>query len=351
MNMKLTLCGALVLLGSAVSFGAEAPDTAKPAERYLWPEDYMADPAAHVFQGKIYIYPSHDWDSPVTDKAEGNHYDMRDYHVFSIDGDVLTGKVTDHGQIFSIDDVPWAARQLWAADAAEKDGKYYFYFTARDREGLFRIGAAVADHPAGPFEVMPQPIAGTYSIDPAVYAENGEYYIYFGGLSGGQLQNYRGNTYDPNAGMPGKNDPAAAPRVAKLAPDMVSLAEEPREVAILDADGKPFTEGDRHRYYEASWLHKYNGRYYFSYSTGSTHLICYAVGDSPYGPFTYAGEILTPVTGWTTHHCVVEHDGSWWLVCHDSKPSGGQSRLRSMKVLPLTHLPDGTIATIDGGKQ
>ena len=70
-----------------------------------------------------------------------------------------------------------------------------------------------------------------------------------------------------------------------------------------------------------------------------------------YRPFTYAGEILTPVTGWTTHHCVLEHDGSWWLVCHDSKPSGGVSRLRSMKVLPLTHRPDGTIATLDGGKQ
>lgn len=139
----------------------------KAPERYLWPADYMADPAAHVFQGKIYIYPSHDWDSPVTDKADGNHYDMRDYHVFSIDGDFMTGKVTDHGKIFGLEDVPWASRQLWAADAAEKDGRYYLYFTARDRGGLFRIGVATAEHPAGPFSVMPEPIAGTYSIDPA----------------------------------------------------------------------------------------------------------------------------------------------------------------------------------------
>lgn len=31
--------------------------------RYLFPQDYMADPAAHVFGDRLYIYPSHDWDS------------------------------------------------------------------------------------------------------------------------------------------------------------------------------------------------------------------------------------------------------------------------------------------------
>ena len=56
------------------------------------------------------------------------------------------------------------------------------------------------------------------------------------------------------------------------------------------------------RFFEASWMHKYNGKYYFSYSTGDTHLLCYAIGDNPYGPFTYQGVILTPVVGWTTHH-------------------------------------------------
>ena len=80
-------------------------------------------------------------------------------------------------------------------------------------------------------------------------------------------------------------------------------------------------------------------------------MLCYAVGDSPYGPFVYGGEIMTPVTGWTTHQAVTEIDGKWYLFYHDSAPSGGVSSLRSMKVTPLTHRPDGSIVTIDGGKQ
>ena len=347
LESNLLLCGLLMMSVSATA-GGEAP--VKSPGRYLFPSDYMADPSAHVFDGKIYIYPSHDWDSPVNDAADGNHFDMKDYHVFSIDGDFLTGNVVDHGVIFSVDDVPWASRQLWAADAACKDGKYYHYFTARDKEGVFRIGVAVADSPVGPFKVHPLPIAGTYSIDPAVYEENGEYFIYFGGLGGGQLQKYRDNVYDADADLPAKNEPSLPPRVARLADDMVTLAEDPKPVMILDAAGNPLAEGDKHRFYEASWLHKYIGKYYFSYSTGNSHTLSYAIGDSPYGPFTYSGEILTPVVGWTTHHSVLEHDGKWWLVCHDSQPSGGLSRLRSMKVFPLSYRADGTIVTIDGGK-
>ena len=29
--------------------------------RYLFPKDYMADPSANVFNGRLYVYPSHDW--------------------------------------------------------------------------------------------------------------------------------------------------------------------------------------------------------------------------------------------------------------------------------------------------
>ena len=67
--------------------------------RYLWPEDYMADPSAHVFNGKITIYPSHDRESGIPERDNGDHFDMKDYHAFTIDGDPMTGKVTDHGVI------------------------------------------------------------------------------------------------------------------------------------------------------------------------------------------------------------------------------------------------------------
>ena len=101
-------------------------------------------------------------------------------------------------------------------------------------------------------------------------------------------------------------------------------------------------------FFEAAWVHKRGGKYYFSYSTGDTHCLCYAIGDSPYGPFTYQGKILTPVIGWTTHHSIVEFGGKWWLFHHDSAPSQGINRLRSLKVCELTYNEDGTIRTIEG---
>jgi hypothetical protein len=95
-------------------------------------------------------------------------------------------------------------------------------------------------------------------------------------------------------------------------------------------------------------MHKYNGKYYFSYSTGDTHFLCYATSDNPYGPFTYQGVILTPVVGWTTHHSICEFQGRWYLFHHDSRPSGGRTWLRSLKVIELEYLPDGSIKTIQG---
>lgn len=315
--------------------------------RYLFPDDYMADPSAHVFEGKLYIYPSHDWESGVTDPTDGNHFNMRDYHVFSTK-DPEKGKVTDHGVVLSLEEIPWAGRQLWACDVAEKDGKYYMYFPAKDKNDIFRIGVAVADKPYGPFKPQPHPMRGSYSIDPAVLEDNGSYYIYFGGLQGGQLQRFRDNKAIECGTIPGKDEEALPARVARLSDDMLEFAEEPRPSSFSMPKANPLKNGDPHRFFEAAWVHKYNGKYYFSYSTGTTHMLCYAIGDNPYGPFTYQGVILTPVVGWTTHHSICQYKGKWYLFFHDSTPSGGHSHLRSMKVCELQYNPDGTIRTIAG---
>ena len=106
--------------------------------RYLVPGDYMADPAVHVFDGKLYIYPSHDRESGVEENDNGDHFDMCDYHVFSTE-DVMNGTVTDHGVVLKVSDVPWAGRQLWDCDVACKNGNYYMYFPLKDRNDIFRI--------------------------------------------------------------------------------------------------------------------------------------------------------------------------------------------------------------------
>ncbi|HZK69348.1 MAG TPA: glycoside hydrolase family 43 protein [Paludibacter sp.] len=319
--------------------------------RYLVKDLYTADPSAHVFNGKIYIYPSHDIESGIPENDNGDHFDMRDYHVFSMDS--IDGEVTDHGVALDVKNIPWAGRQLWAPDAACKNGKYYLYFPLKDKNDIFRIGVAVSDKPEGPFIPQSDPIKGSFTIDPAVLEDDAaNFYIYFGGLWGGQLQRYRDNKAIENSAEPADDEVALCARVAKLTDDMLQFAEEPRDVLILDENGESLKAGDHNRrYFEGPWMHKYNDKYYFSYSTGNTHKLCYAIGDSPYGPFTYAGVILTPVIGWTTHHSIVEFEGKWYLFHHDSVPSGGKTWLRSIKVVELEYNIDGTIKTIDGGGQ
>ena len=308
---------------------------------------YTADPSAHVFNGKIYIYPSHDVDAGIPFNDNGDHFGMEDYHVISMDS--VNSEAVDNGLALHVEDVPWAERQMWAPDAACKNGKYYLYFPAKRANGIFQIGVAVSDTPTGPFKPEPEAIKGSYSIDPAVFEDSdGKYYIYFGGIWGGQLQKYRNNKFNSTTEEPLANEPALGPIVALLSDDMKEFAEEPHEIKILDEKGNVLLAGDNdRRFFEASWVHKYNGKYYFSYSTGDTHFICYAIGNTPYGPFTYKGRILNPVIGWTSHHSICEINNEWYLFYHDSSLSKGVTHLRSIKVTKITYNKDGSIVTID----
>ncbi|MBK6825629.1 MAG: glycoside hydrolase family 43 protein [Chitinophagaceae bacterium] len=314
---------------------------------------YTADPSAHVFNGKIYIYPSHDIDAGDAFDDLGSHFAMEDYHVLSMSHPTDT-VATDHGLALHVKDVPWASKQMWAPDAAEKDGKFYLFFPAKDQEGIFRIGVAVSNDPAGPFLPQPKAIKGSFSIDPAVFKDDdGSYYMYFGGIWGGQLQRWRNGTFNagqpesPVAFLPEANEPALFPKVARLTDDLFEFAETPMDLLIIDEQGKPLLQGDTdRRFFEASWMHKYEGKYYFSYSTGDTHYLCYAIGDNPYGPFTYAGRILEPVVGWTSHHSICDFEGKTYLFYHDSSLSKGVTHLRCVKLTELTYDKKGFINTI-----
>ena len=308
---------------------------------------YTADPSAHVFNGKIYVYGSHDIDAGIPEKDDGSHFAMKDYHVLSMDS--INGKVTDNGVALDIKDIPWVGRQLWAPDAAYKNGTYYLYFPAKDKQDIFRIGVATSASPTGPFIAQPKPIEGSYSIDPAVFTDtNGDSYMYFGGIWGGQLQKWQTGKFDSTYGQEPTDStvPALCPKIAKLSKDMLHFEGPAKDVKIIDQDGKQLLAGDHNRrFFEASWMHKYNGKYYFSYSTGDTHFICYATGDNPYGPFTYQGVILNPVQGWTNHESIVEIKGKWYIFYHDTQLSG-KTNLRNVKVTELHYRPDGSIEPI-----
>ena len=280
--------------------------------RYLYPKDYYADPSANVFNGKLYVYPSHDWEAGAAFDDDGGHFQMKDYHVISME-DVENGEITDHGMILHVDQVKWAEKQMWDNDVVEKDGKYYLIFSAKDYNGVFHLGVAIADKPEGPFIPQEHPIRGSFSIDPSVFKdEDGQIYCYFGGLWGGQLQWYQ-----------------APQKLLKEGGVDLGPAADKKTQLFAPADVPALS----------SFVVKMS-------DDGDSHMLCYAIGDNPYGPFTYQGVILDPVVGWTTHHSIVEYKGEWFLFYHDCVPSNDITHLRSLKVQRLFYNEDGTIQRV-----
>ena len=351
---RLSGLAALAAFAPALALAQQNPGPVAPNGRHylnqpLVTSIYTADPSAHLFNGKIYVYPSHDVATDIPDDDLGSEYAMHDYIVLSMDK--IGGPVTINPVGLDAKDVPWVSKQMWAPDAAYKDGTYFLYFPARDAQGVFRIGVATSASPIGPFKAEPAPIKGSYSIDPAVFVDDdGQAYMYFGGIWGGQLEKWTTGRYDPKGSdtdLKQDDKPALTSKVAKLTPDMKQFAEAPRDVVILDENGKPLLGGDHdRRFFEASWMFKRDGKYYFTYSTGDTHFLAYAMGDNPYGPFHYKGHFLLPVQGWTTHQSVMQADGKWWLFYADTQMSN-KNHLRNVKVTELHFNADGTIQPVD----
>jgi arabinoxylan arabinofuranohydrolase len=272
---------------------------------------FTADPSAHVFDGKMYIYPSHD-----RDDAKG--FDMTDYHVFS-SSDLKNWK--DHDVVLDVKNVPWAKEFMWAPDCVHKNGTYYFYFPARDKDGVFRIGVATAQSPSGPFVAESQPIKGSYSVDPAVFTDDdGQTYMYFGG-----------------AGMGGQKNPS----VAKLDETMKEFSSAPTQLTGIDY------------WFEACWMNKIGKTYYLSYSTGGNHPtvkgasgIAYATSDNPMGPFVYKGLLNKKVSGWTNHHSIVEWKGQTYFFYHTSDLSAGKTNKRCIAAEYVHITSDGIIQEV-----
>jgi len=134
--------------------------------------------------------------------------------------------------------------------------------------------------------------------------------------------------------------------VARLKEEM-TLNEHRTEVLIIDRSGEVLLDDHVHRFFEASWVHKYNGKYYFSYSTKDTHFICYAIGDNPNGPYVFHGKILNPVGNWASNHSILEVENEWYLVYFDESLSPEMNLLQNMKVTKIDYLEDGSIISID----
>ena len=240
---------------------------------------YTADPSPKVFSdGKLWLYASHDANN-ATDYSS-----MDGYHIFSTE-DLKTW--TDHGEVLHSRNVPWGIAEggwMWAPDGVEKNGKYYLYFPHKQKtdnggNNYWRIGVAIADKPQGPYIPEPNYIQGTGGTDPMCFIDDdGTAYLLFG-----------------------------KHQIAKLKPNMTELAETPRTINYGAAN-----------FHEGSYMHKRNGKYYFSYTNfeDPTNQGYYAIGDSPYGPFTYKGAVGPRPDGAQDHHSIVNFKDQWYYFYH-----------------------------------
>jgi hypothetical protein len=292
------ILGMFVLLGAYCVF----------AQNPLIMDQFTADPTARVFEGIIYVYPSHDIPaSPGRGRA--NWFVMEDYHVFSSEN--LTDW-TDHGVILTQTDVPWLGREsfdMWAPDCVFRNGKYYFYFPTGGR-----IGVAVADKPYGPFKPEEKPIDGARGIDPCVLIDkDGTAYLYFS---------------------------MNAIYVARLKDNMVELDTPAQKIANLPTEGLV----------EGPFMFERNGTYYLTYphEVGGAERLEYATGSSPTGPFEQKGVIMDKSASgcWTNHHSIVEYKGQWYLFYHDRDLSPEFDKNRSIKADYLFFNEDGTIRKV-----
>ncbi|MBN2807128.1 MAG: family 43 glycosylhydrolase [Prolixibacteraceae bacterium] len=289
------------------------------AQNPLIRNQFTADPSGRVFDGKMFVFPSHDI---VAREGQGRPgwFCMEDYHVFSSEN--LTDW-TDHGVIVSQTSVPWvdtSTYSMWAPDCIERNGKYYFYFPAQKkstdpqaRRG-FGIGVAVADRPEGPYEIQEKPIENVHGIDPNIFIDHdGQAYLYWS----------MGNLF-----------------VAKLKENMLEIEGEPLVIANLPEKGLK----------EGPYVIERNGIYYLTFPHVENRIerLEYAVGDHPMGPFTMKGVIMdeSPMNCWTNHHSLVEYNDQWYLFYHQNAYSPNFDKNRSICLDSLFFNPDGSIQKV-----
>lgn len=272
---------------------------------------YTADPAARVFDNRLYVYTSHDEDT-------AQYFDMVDWHVFSTDNLV---DWIDHGAIFGLDRIQWAQKWAWAPDCVSRNGKYYFYFPVERS----KIGVAESETPTGPFiDVIGKPlidkagqvdVTGNEPIDPVVLIDKEQAYMYFG---------------------------CRHLRVVKLKEKMMEIDGDIMKVEIQGAENDEENFGGY--FGEGPWVFKREDWYYLMYSNGwgKTSTLVYAIAKDPLGPFKFVGEVMEPVNSWTSHGSIVEFKGKWYIFYHDMTLSNINFR-RSISFDEIVFDPDGKI--------
>lgn len=293
--------GIFIILAACAALFAD-----NPLVRHI----YTADPAPLVYNDRFYIFTGHD--------EGGSGWTLNGWHVLS-SADMVHW--TDHGEVLGVKDIGWLNKsQAWAAHCVYKNGKFYFYICDSGE-----IGVAVSDSILGPYtdalgkplisNATPGACPGDDNIDPAVFIDDdGEAYIYWG--TDGVV------------------------RQAKLKSSMIEI------------DGQITVPQGINRFFEASWVHKKDNVYYYSYAAYNNDgkawpsNIDYATSSNPLGPWEYKGTMNGFAGTGTNHGGIVEFKDKWYFVYHTDYLSDGEPWKRSVQVNYLYYGDNGSIKKI-----
>ena len=254
---------------------------------YLPNYEYLPDAEPKVFNGRVYLYGSHD-------RFNGLSFCLNDYVTYSAPIDNLN-EWRFEGVIYRKEQDPLYRKSLinvfYASDCARgKDGRYYLYYTL-GFEG--HMGVARADFPKGPFEFYghvqypDKTLLGDkkepLQFDPAILVDDdGKIYLY-SGFAPKKLAFFQSN---------GRHETRNGAMVMELEDDMKTIKGPIRYIAktVHNSKGTPY-EG--HEFFEASSIRKYDGIYYFAYSSINGHELCYATSRYPDRDFEYQGVLVS----------------------------------------------------------
>ncbi len=282
--------------------------------------NYTADPAPMLYEGRLYLYTSHDEDVTLN-----NFFTMNDWRLYSTTDMV---NWTDHGSPAGYKTFSWGTGDAWAPHGVARNGKFYLYVPINNSTGS-KIGVAVADSPSGPFK---DPLgkaliaSGGGNIDPTVFIDDdGQAYLYWG---------------NPDL------------YYAKLNEDMISIQGSPTKVNLTTAGFGVRSKTDRATAYEEGpWFYKRGELYYLVYPADSTpEKISYSTSTGPLGPWTFGGDIMAKQSGagssFTNHPGVIDYKGKSYFFYHNGALPGGGGYKRSVCVEEFTYGADGKIPTI-----
>ena len=339
---------------------------------YLPLNEYIPDGEPHVFGDRVYVYGSHDLPG-------GRAYCEGDYAVWSAPLKDLKTWRSEGTSYYKTQDPSNAEgkMQLWAPDVTRgPDGRWYLYYCFSFYP---EIGVAVGDSPAGPFSFYghvryPAHLNGGRELrefmpfDPAVLTDDdGRVYLYYGfapacekemklpkatpeelaAMSPEQRERFekiRGIEFGENS------------MCVELEADMLTMKDTPH-VLIPGGHHAAGTGFEGHAFFEASSIRKFDGRYYFVYSSHKSHELCYAVSDRPDGGFVYGGTIISngdvglngrtsPVYPLGNNHGGIEKLGKDYYVFYHRQTNGTEfSRQGCAEKIEI--LPDGSIPQVE----